>query len=106
MKVISALRMKHFQIGEWLQLKKSGKYVGKIGVPLSKLWEWSLGYRMPRTSSEFGALQDSYTVYAWAAIVEADKSQLSQSLGRSRTLVRRSHWPMKATPSRHNVKKL
>ena len=55
MKVISVLRMQHFEMGEWLELKNSGKHVGKIGVPLSDLWEWSLGYRMPRTSSKLGA---------------------------------------------------
>ena len=60
-------------MGEWLQLKKSGKNVGKIGVPLSDLWEWRLGYRMPRTSSEFGASQASQLAYARAAIVEENK---------------------------------
>ena len=38
MKVISVLRIQHFKIGECLQLKKAGKHVGKIGVPLSDLW--------------------------------------------------------------------
>ena len=37
MKVISVLRMQHFEMGEWLQLEKAGKYVGNIGVPLSDL---------------------------------------------------------------------
>ena len=58
MKVISVLQMQHFEMGEWLQLKKAGKHVGKIDVPLSDLWEWSLGYRMPRTKYELGASQD------------------------------------------------
>ena len=57
-------------MGEWLQLKKAGKHVGKIGVPLSYLWEWSFGYRMPRTSSELGYLQDSQLAYARSAMVE------------------------------------
>ena len=30
MKVISVLRMQHFEMGEWLQLKKAGKYVRKL----------------------------------------------------------------------------
>ena len=30
MKVISVLRMQHFEMGEWLQLKKAGKNVGKL----------------------------------------------------------------------------
>ena len=37
MKVISVLQMQHFEMGGWLQLKKAGKHVGKIGVPLSDL---------------------------------------------------------------------
>ena len=57
-------------MGEWLQLKKAGKNVGKIGVSLSVIWEWSLGYRMPRTSSEFGASQASQLAYARDAMVE------------------------------------
>ena len=59
MKVISVLRMQHFEIGEWLQPKNAGKHVGKIGATLSDLWEWSLGYTMPRTSSDFDASQAS-----------------------------------------------
>ena len=39
MKVISVLRMQNFEMGKWLQLKKAGKNVGEIGVPLSDLWE-------------------------------------------------------------------
>ena len=34
------------------------------------IWKWSLGYRMPHTSSEFGASQDLQLVYARAAMVE------------------------------------
>ena len=64
------LQMQHFEMGEWLQLKKAGKHVGKNGVPLSDLWELSLGYRMPRTSSEFGASQALQLVYARAAMVK------------------------------------
>ena len=59
MKVISVLQMQHLEMGEWIQLKKSGNNVGKIDVSLSDLWEWSLGYRMPHTISEFGASQAS-----------------------------------------------
>ena len=72
------------------QLKKAGKHVGKIDVPLSDLWEWSLGYRMPRTSSELGASQASQIVYARADMVEENKLKLAQSMGRSRPLARRS----------------
>ena len=90
MKVISALRMQHFEMGEWLQLKKAGQHVGKIGVTLSDLWEWSLGYRMPRTSSKLGASQALQLVYARAGMVEENNLQLAQSLRRSWQLARRS----------------
>ena len=86
MKVISVLRMQHFEMGEWLQLKKAGENDGKIGVPLSDLWECSLGYRMPHTSSKLGASQASQLAYAWVAMVEENKFQLAQYLGRSRPL--------------------
>ena len=87
--------MQYFGMGEWLQLKKSGKYVGKIGVPLSDLWEWSLGYKMPRTISEFSASQALQLAYAWAAMVEENNLQLEQSLDCSRPLARWLIWPMK-----------
>ena len=105
-KVISMLWMQHFEMGKWLQLKKSGKPVGKNGVNLSDLWEWSLGYRMPRTSSEFGASQASQLAYARAAMVEANKLQLSQCLGRSRPLAQRLLWPLKEIPPRHKAKNI
>ena len=66
-----------------MKLKKAGKNVGKIGVPFSYLWEWSLGYRMPRTSSEIGASQALQLAYAHAAMVKENKLHLAQSLGRS-----------------------
>ena len=93
-------------MGEWLQLKNSGKHVGKIGVPLSDLWEWRLGYRMPHTSSEFGASQALQLEYAQAGMVEENKLQLAQSLRRSRPLERRSLWPMKEIPQNLKAKKL
>ena len=105
MRVISVLWIHHFEMDEWIQLKKSGKHVGKIGVPLSDLWEWSLGYRMPRTSSELGASQASQLAYARVAMVKENKFQLAQSLGRSRLLARRSLWPMKETPQSLKAKK-
>ena len=85
-------------MGEWLQLIKAGKHVGKIGVPLSDLWEWSLGYRMSCTSSDLCDSQALQLAYAWAAMVEENKLQLAQSLGRSRPLARLSIWPMTAIP--------
>ena len=69
MKVVSVLRIHHFEMGEWQQLKKAGKNIGKIGVPLSDLWEWSLGCMMPRTNSKVGASQAFQLAYARADMV-------------------------------------
>ena len=91
---------------EWLQLKKAGKHVRKFDVPLSDLLEWSLGYRVPRTSSKFGASQASQLAYAQADMVEENKLQLAQSLGRSRPLALRSLWSMKEILQRLKDKKL
>ena len=62
--------MQHFEMGEWLKLKKAGKNIGKFGVPLLDLWWFSLGYRMPRTSSKFGASQAYQLAYARFAMVK------------------------------------
>ena len=86
-------------MGEWLQLKKSGKRVGKIGSLSSKICEWTLGYSMTGNSKEFDASQASHIAYAQAVLLEESRLQLSQSLGRSRPLERRSLWNMKSTSS-------
>ena len=86
MKVISVLWMRHFEMGEWIQLKKAGKHVGKIGVLLSDIWEWSFVYRMKRTSIKFSDPQALQLAYAWVAMVKGNKLQLAQSQGRSRLL--------------------
>ena len=85
-------------MGEWLQLKTEGKHVGKIGVYLSDVWEWSLDYRMPHTRSKLGASQALHLAYSRDAMVEENKLQLEQYLGRSQTLERRSLWLMKEIP--------
>ena len=104
-KFISVLLMQHFEMGEWLQLKKAGKHVGKIGVPLSDLWEQSLGYRMSHNSRELGDSQASQLACYRAAIVDEKKLQLAQSLGRSRPLVRQSLWPMNEIPQNPRAEK-
>ena len=106
MKVIYVMLMKHLEMGKYMQLKKEGKHVGNYGVTLSDLWMWILRYRMPRTISKFGASQASQLVNVQAAMVRENKSQVAQSLGHSRPLVRQSLWSMKEIPQRLNAKKL
>ena len=91
-------------MSECLQLKNAGKHVGKIGVTFSDLWGWSLSYRMPRTSSEFGASQALHITYDRDAMVEEKKLQLVQSLGSSCLLTRLSLWPMKEIPQNLKAK--
>ena len=100
------LQMQNLEMGEWLQLKNSGRHVGKSGVPLSDLWERSLGYRIPRTSREFGVLTASQLAYAQSSMVEANKLQLIQSVGGSRPLTRWLLWSMKEISPMHKATKL
>ena len=58
-----------FRNGQVASNQKGRENVGKIGVPLSDLWDWSLGYRMPLTRSEFGASQASHLAYNQAVLV-------------------------------------
>ena len=101
MKVISVLWMQHLEMFKWLQIRKERKHVGKIGVTLSDIWDWSLGYRMPHTRSEFGASHALQLVYTQADMVKENNLQLAQYLGSSSSLEIRSLWPMKATTSKH-----
>ena len=52
MKVISVLRMQHFEIGEWLQLKKAGKHVEKLVFICHTFGSVALvtGYHVPAAS--------------------------------------------------------
>ena len=58
------------------------------------------------SSSEFGASQASQLVYAQAAMVEANKLQLEQSMGRSRPLAIQLLCHMKETPSKQEAAKI
>ena len=53
MKIISVLRMQHFEIGEWLQLKKTGKMLGKLVLLCQTFGSGALatGYHVPAAGS-------------------------------------------------------
>ena len=95
-----------FRNGRVDSTQKGRKHVGNISVHLSDLWECSLDYRMPHTSSELCASQDSQLAYAWATMVKENRLQLAQYLGHSRPLARRSIRPMKAIPQNLRAKNL
>ena len=92
-RVLSVLRMKDISMGEWLRLPSRGKLLGDIGAPLSNLWEWTLTFRTQVSKPESELQQDLLASSAQATMVEANKSKVAQSLGRSRPLARRSPWP-------------
>jgi hypothetical protein len=45
----SILWMQAFMLDEWRQLPKPGRHVGKVGVPMSNLFEWTLSFRKSPT---------------------------------------------------------
>ena len=100
------LWMQHLEMVKWLQIRKERKHVGKIGVTLSDIWDWSLGYRMPHTRSEFGASHALQLVYTQAAMVKENNLQLAQYLRRSLPFSRWLRWPMEEIPQRLKAKKL
>ena len=61
-------------MGKWLQLKKLGKHVAGIGAHFSNLWEWTLGYSMPRTRKDLDYSQTLQLAYTKATLVEANNS--------------------------------
>ena len=42
MKILSVLRMRVTTMEGWTQPPRIGKHIGRIGAPMSNLWEWSL----------------------------------------------------------------
>ena len=96
-RVTSILRTKDFTLAEWRRLQRAGKLIGPSGKPSLDLWEWTLSYRVPHTSSESECSPASRRSSEQAAQVEDAKSQLQQFLRRSRPLARRSPWPREPT---------
>jgi hypothetical protein len=45
MQVISILRMRHSTLADWWRLPPAGNHVGRIGLPMLQLWDWTLRYR-------------------------------------------------------------
>jgi len=95
MKVLSVLRMKRMPMDEWRRLPKRGKHTGKIGNPLSHLWEWTLNYRVLPSNSGCGVSQDLQLSSERAIMVEVETSKLARSLALSRPLARRLPWSTK-----------
>ena len=94
MKVCSVLRMQPSSLEEWRLLPKIGTHSTPIGAPSSDLWEWTLRFRKPPSTSASDASQDSQPSRDRATSERENKSKVEQFLRHSRPLVRRSLWPM------------
>ena len=91
--VTSVLRMITTDTDAWRRLPKAGSHIGATGPAMSGLWEWTLGFRKPDTSTGSDVSQDSAHEFDPDTTVEVNKCKLRQSLARSRPLDRRSRWP-------------
>lgn len=97
MKVISILRMKASTLDEWQRIPRIGQHTGKIGAPMSDLWEWTRTYNIHPTQNDAGCSLVSQHGHVQDTTAEEDKSNLRQSLQLSRPLGRRSLWNVRET---------
>ena len=92
-RILSVLRMKHSTLEEWRRLPSHGKHIGDVGVPTSKLWEWTLSSRVPRSKNGSEACQDSQE---WSELVASTvtegRHELQRSVALSQPLERRVRW--------------
>ena len=92
MRLSSVLRMTAFSMEEWRRLPAIGKYIGSIGPPLPRLWEWTLIYCQSPSKTPSNSSPDLLLVSAVATTVANTKSLLAQSVRLSQPLARRSQW--------------
>jgi len=93
MRVISILRMNTSSADAWRRLPKAGKHLGATGPAMSGLWEWTLSWRKPDTTTQSDASPASERESELAITVEENRFRLRQSLARSRPLARLLRWP-------------
>ncbi len=101
MRMISALRMKPFVLGDWRRLPTRGRCVREIGAPMSNTWEWIHTYNKSYTPSESDASQDLQPEREQVSTDTDGKSRVARSLALSRPLARRSLWPATKTLPRY-----
>ena len=59
MRVISLLRMRHSTLDEWRRIPLIGQTNGKIGAPMSTLWEWTQVCNSRGLQNGSGSSQDT-----------------------------------------------
>ena len=94
-RILSVLRMQLISLDEWRRLPSRGRHTGVVGSPMPHLWEWTLTYRMPRSSNASELSRDSQQLSEWGTSIAAGvKSELRRYLQLSQPLARRALWPM------------
>ena len=93
-RVISILLTQASEPLEWTRPSNKRTNISTRGVPMSNLWEWTLGCRKTTTStsSKSGPSRDLQPESKQDTTVTAAKSRLQQSLQLSRPLARRFPW--------------
>ncbi len=97
MRVISVLRMTDSTLAEWQRIPKIGQQNGRIGAPMSNLWEWTLTLNLPPIPNELDYSLGLQRERERDTMVAENKSKLQQSLQLSRALARRLHWNVRET---------
>jgi len=97
MRVISVLRMQAFTLDEWRRLPGPGRHVGKTGVPMSNLFEWTLTFRTSTTPPKSDVSRGSQPASDKEDMVQAALSKGTLWRRRFQPLARRSLWPVMPT---------
>ena len=100
MRVISTLRTKSFALENWRQLPRVGRYVGKIGVPMSDLWGWICTLTTHPFKLECAASLALHNKHEQDSMDSDDRSKVAQSLKQSWPLARCLLWPATTIPPR------
>ena len=92
MRVISLLRMQVSSMDEWRRLPKIGQHTGKIGVPTSGLWEWSIIYRTSATKNGLDCSRALPQGSEMEDMVATERLRVTQWQRLSQPLAQRSLW--------------
>jgi hypothetical protein len=87
--MIFVLRMRHSTL--------TGNHVGRIGLPMLQLWEWTLCYRESPSEQKADSSQDSLRESGRDTMDERPQSTLKQYVQLSRPLDRQLPWPTEKT---------
>ncbi len=93
MHVISVLWTQHSTLVDWRHLPPAGNHVGTIGLPMLRLWEWTLCYRESHTEQKADSSQGLCSESGKDITDKGPQYMLAQYVQLLRTLDRQSPWP-------------